>query len=57
MYNKSNDQVISGSQDKALNAWNWRTGKVIRRKQNVHGDIIREISLVDEIGFITCSND
>ena len=57
MYNNINGQIISGSQDKALNAWDWKTGKVVKRIESVHGDIIREISMVDEIGFITCSND
>ena len=31
MYNPLTDQIISGSQDKALNSWNWKTGKVIKR--------------------------
>lgn len=41
MYNTLNDQIISASQDKALNAWSWKDGKKIIRKENVHGDIIR----------------
>jgi phospholipase A-2-activating protein len=40
-YNQTTDQVISGSQDKALNLWDWRTGKKIKRVEAAHDDIIR----------------
>lgn len=30
-YNATNDSIVSGSQDKALNLWNWRTGQKIKR--------------------------
>lgn len=30
-YNKTNNYVVSGSQDKALNLWDWRTGQKIKR--------------------------
>lgn len=57
-YNRTNDLVVSGSQDKALNLWNWHNGNKVKRIQNAHSDIIREISDVDSTGIlITCSND
>lgn len=56
-YNKLNDSIISGSQDKALTSWSWRDGKQIKRVEGAHGDIIREITQVPEVGFLTCSND
>lgn len=57
-YNQTTGHVISGSQDKALNVWDWKTGSKIRRVDNAHGDIIREIADVDGSGMIiTCSND
>jgi hypothetical protein len=37
--------------------WNWKDGKKIKRYENAHNDIIREISIVEDVGFITCSND
>lgn len=40
-HNKMNDTIVSGSQDKALNVWNWRDGKKIKRLEKAHGDIIR----------------
>jgi WD40 repeat protein len=36
-----NNYVITGSQDKALNLWDLTTGKLIKRLQNAHDDIIR----------------
>lgn len=30
-YNKTSGYVISGSQDKALNAWEWKTGARVKR--------------------------
>lgn len=48
---------MSGSQDKALASWSWRDGKLKKRKEGAHNDIIREISGVLGVGFITCSND
>ncbi len=56
-YNELTDQVVSGSQDKALASWSWKDGKQAKRKEGAHGDIIREISKIPEVGFITCSND
>jgi WD40 repeat protein len=57
-YNPANDFVVSGSQDKALNLWNWHNGNKIKRIENAHKDIIREIADVDGTGMIiTCSND
>lgn len=57
-YNQTTDQVISGSQDKALNLWDWRTGKKIKRVEAAHDDIIREIADIEGSGMIiTCSND
>ena len=56
-YNPLNDQIVSGSQDKALATWSWKDGKEIKRVEGAHGDIIREISYIEEIGFLTCSND
>ena len=56
-YNPLNDLVVSGSQDKALASWNWRDGKQAKRAEGAHGDIVREISAVEEVGFLTCSND
>jgi WD40 repeat protein len=45
-YNPITDTIISGSQDKALNMWSWKDSKLIKRHENAHNDIIREISLV-----------
>lgn len=56
-YNSLTQTVISGSQDKALNSWNWKNGTPVKRVESAHNDIIREISAVEEVGFITCSND
>ena len=47
MYNPITDVIISGSQDKALNMWSWKDGKKIKRLENAHSDIIREIALVE----------
>jgi len=30
-YNSTNGHIISGSQDKSLNLWDWRTGNKIKR--------------------------
>lgn len=30
-YNPITDTIVSGSQDKALNMWSWRDGKLIKR--------------------------
>jgi hypothetical protein len=30
-FNSATNQVVSGSQDKALNLWDWQTGKKILR--------------------------
>ena len=54
-YNRATDEIVSGSQDKALNVWNWKTGQVVKRVESAHGDIVRDISAVDEVGFVTCS--
>ena len=43
-YSKSNNWVVSGSQDKALNLWDFKTGGKIKRVENAHNDIIREIA-------------
>ena len=56
-YNPLTDLIVSGSQDKALTSWNWRDGKEVKRIQGAHNDIVREISYVEDIGFITSSND
>ena len=57
-YNKTSGVVVSGSQDKALNLWNPQTGAQVKRIENAHNDIIREIADVEESGMvITCSND
>jgi phospholipase A-2-activating protein len=57
-YNKVNNYITSGSQDKALNIWDRFTGMKIKRVENAHNDIIREIADVDGSGMIiTCSND
>lgn len=49
---------MSGSQDKALNVWDWKTGYKIKRIENAHSDIVREISEIEGSGMIvTCSND
>ncbi len=57
-YNATNNYVVSGSQDKALNLWDWHTGMKIKRTENAHSDIIREISDIEGSGLIiTCSND
>ena len=40
-YNSMNDTIISGSQDKALNMWQWQDGKKLKRHENAHNDIIR----------------
>ena len=45
-YNPLNDQVVSGSQDKALATWKWQNGNQVKRVESAHNDIIREISLV-----------
>lgn len=31
-YNELSDEVVSGSQDKALVSWNWKNGKQTKRK-------------------------
>lgn len=50
--------MVSGSQDKALNVWDWKTGYKIKRIENAHSDIVREISEIEGSGMIvTCSND
>lgn len=56
-YNELTDEVVSGSQDKALTIWSWKDGKQKKRKEGAHNDIIREISPISEVGFVTCSND
>ena len=57
-YNSINGYVVSGSQDKALNLWDWKNGNKIKRVENAHNDIVREISDVEGSGMlITCSND
>ena len=40
-YNKVNNYITSGSQDKALNIWDRVTGMKVRRVENAHNDIIR----------------
>ena len=49
--------IISGSQDGALNSWKWENGELVKRLESAHKDIIREISGVEEVGYVTCSND
>lgn len=49
--------VVTGSQDGNLNYWEATTGKLIRKKEKAHGDIVREIVHVPNIGLVTCSND
>ena len=57
-YNRLNQYVTSGSQDKALNIWDKDTGMKMKRVENAHNEIIREIGDVDGSGMIiTCSND
>ena len=57
-FNKINHYITSGSQDKALNLWDRVTGMKIKRVENAHNDIIREIADIDGSGMIvTCSND
>ena len=40
-YNKINNYITSGSQDKSLNLWDRYTGMKIKRVENAHNDIIR----------------
>lgn len=57
-YNKTSGYVVSGSQDKALCLWEPLTGTQVKRIENAHNDIIREIADVEGSGMIiTCSND
>ena len=49
--------VITGSQDKALNLWDLTNGKLVKKVAGAHEDIVREISLVEGLGVLTCSND
>lgn len=57
-YSKSSDCVVSGSQDKALNLWDYKTAAKLKRVENAHNDIIREIGDIEGSGMIiTCSND
>lgn len=51
------NRIITGSQDGNLNVWEASTGKLLKKKEKAHGDIIREIALVQGVGFVTCSND
>ena len=57
-YNKVNNYITSGSQDKSLNIWDRNTGMKFKRVENAHNDIVREIVEIDGSGMIaTCSND
>lgn len=49
--------IITGSQDGNINIWEASTGKLLKKKERAHSDIVREIALVPSIGFLTCSND
>ena len=49
------DAVLTGSQTGKLNMWSWQ-GNHLRSVQ-AHSDIIREIILIPNVGFATCSND
>jgi WD40 repeat protein len=40
-YSHTSDHIVSGSQDKALNLWDWNTGTKIKRIELAHDDIIR----------------
>jgi len=57
-FNRINHYITSGSQDKALSLWDRVTAMKIKRVENAHNDIIREIADIDNSGMIiTCSND
>lgn len=49
-----NGLIITGSQDKNINFWT--NGQKVASFQ-AHGDIIRDIIPIKDVGFATCSND
>jgi WD40 repeat protein len=51
-----NGLIITGSQDGALRLWSG-DGTLVKTKHAAHGDIIREIIEVPNIGILTCAND
>eukprot|EP00742_Colponemidia_sp_Colp-10_P003823 GILJ01004073.1.p1 GENE.GILJ01004073.1~~GILJ01004073.1.p1 ORF type:complete len:786 (+),score=133.68 GILJ01004073.1:49-2358(+) len=50
-----NGDVLTGSQDKELKLW--RNGQLVQKIPNAHGDIIRELAVIPELGVVSCSND
>ena len=51
------DILVTGSQDKNLRFFELSTGKIKRTVKNAHEDIIRDMILVEDVGFLSCSND
>jgi len=50
-----NGTIVTGSQDGKIRLWS-KTGSFIK-EWDAHSDIIRDFTLVKEIGFASCSND
>jgi len=51
------DTLITGSSDRHLRFFELSTGKLKKTIKEAHKDIIRDICLVEDLGFLTVSND
>lgn len=51
------DLLVTGSQDKNLNFFRISTGERIKQVREAHTDIIRQIAFIEDIGFLSASND
>ncbi|EAR99792.1 phospholipase a2 activating protein, putative (macronuclear) [Tetrahymena thermophila SB210] len=51
------DLLVTGSQDKNLNFFRISTGEKIRTVKEAHTDIIRQIAFIEDVGFLSASND
>lgn len=51
------DTLITGSQDKSIRIFTLSTGELRKEIKNAHNDIIREIRYLEDVGFLSCSND
>jgi len=54
---ESLDLIITGSQDKNLNLWELSTGRRTTIVKEAHTDVIRSLAFVEDLGFLSASND
>lgn len=51
------DLLITGSSDRHLRFFEISSGKLKKTIKEAHKDIIRELCLVEDVGFLSVSND